>query len=264
MSSEPPIITLTTDFGYQDYYVSALKANILKINRGVLMVDVSHNIPAQDIMAGAWVVKNSAFLYPEGTIHLCVIDPGVGTDRKPLVAKISGQLFVGPDNGFFSLVADGQKICAREITNSAYMEHSISDTFHGRDIFAPVAAHLSRGVEMEEFGPEIEDVKTYRWATPIHDKEGVQGWVVHIDTYGNLITNIPASLLSKNTGKSLKIYAGTTKLDRVHATYGQVQSGEAVAIIGSTGMLEISVNQGSAEQLLNVHKGAPVSVVFQK
>lgn len=264
MSAERPIITLTTDFGYQDYYVSALKANILSINRDVRLFDVSHSIPAQDIMAGAWVIKNTAFLYPKGTIHLCVIDPGVGTDRKPLLLDTDGHYFIGPDNGLFSLITGERPWKAFEIVNPNLMASEISGTFHGRDIFAPAAAHLSKGVKPEEFGPSADEIKTYRWATPIHDSEGIQGWVVHIDRYGNLITNIPESLLRDSSYSALKIYAGTTKLSDIHHTYQSVQTGEPVALFGSSGMLEISVNQGSAEELLNVHKGASVSVVFQK
>ncbi len=264
MITESPIITLTTDFGYQDYYVSALKANILNINRNVRLIDVSHSVPAQDIMAGAWVVKNSSFLYPQGTIHVCVIDPGVGTDRKPLLVEAGGHYFIGPDNGLFSLIAEDRPWKAWEISNPDLMASEVSGTFHGRDIFAPAAAHLSKGVKPEEFGSAVADIKTYRWAAPISDSQGIQGWVVHIDRYGNLITNIPKTLISNGTYSSLNIYAGTTKLKEIHHTYQNVQTGDPLALFGSSGMLEISVNQGSAEELLNVHKGAPVSVVFQK
>ncbi|MFW6347674.1 MAG: SAM hydrolase/SAM-dependent halogenase family protein [Cyclonatronaceae bacterium] len=259
-----PIITLTTDFGYQDYYVSAMKAVILGINPDARLLDISHSIPAQDIMAGAWVLKNAAFMFPEGSIHLAVVDPGVGTARKPIVAEIDGHHFVGPDNGLFSLVASQRNYTAYELTNKAYMAGQISRTFHGRDIFAPVAGHLSTGVSADAFGPVLPEMLRYRWATPIHDSEGIQGWVMHIDGYGNLITNIPASLIEEYEYKTMKIYAGTTIMRDIHAAYGDVPTGEAVSLIGSSGMLEISVNQGRAEELLNVQKGASISVIFKK
>lgn len=259
-----PIITLTTDFGYQDYYVSAMKAAILNINPDARLLDVSHSIPAQDIMAGAWVVKNAAFMFPEGSIHLAVVDPGVGTTRKPIVVEIDGHYFVGPDNGLFSLVASERSYQAHELSNKNYMADSISKTFHGRDIFAPAAGHLSNGLPPETFGPPLSEMLRYRWATPIHDAEGIQGWVMHIDGYGNLITNIPAALIEEYEYKTLKVYAGTTIMHNIYAAYGDVPTGDAVSLIGSSGMLEISVNQGRAEELLNVQKGAPVSVIFKK
>jgi len=264
MPGSEPIITLTTDFGYQDHYVSAMKAVILNIQPSIRFVDVSHDIPAQDIMAGAWILKNSAFLYPKGTIHLAVIDPGVGTARKPIILQLNDHFFVGPDNGLFSLLCESGEVEAYEITNSEFMRKTVSVTFHGRDIFAPAAAHLAKGASLDEFGPRLDDINRYRWATPISDKEGIQGWVVHIDTFGNLITNIPKDMLTQNTSHELRIYAGTSILHSIVTTYASVAEGEAAAYIGSSDMLEISVNKGNAGELLNIRKGAPVSVVFQK
>jgi S-adenosylmethionine hydrolase len=259
-----PIVTLTTDFGYQDYYVSAMKAGILAVNPGVRLLDISHNIPAQDIMAGAWVLQNAAFMFPEGSIHVGVIDPGVGTARKPIVMESDGHFFVGPDNGLFSLVASERDYIAHEITNPGLISARVSNTFHGRDIFAPAAGHLSHGTAPADFGPQIPEMQRYRWAKPIHDDKSIQGWVMHIDAYGNLITNIPAGLIEQYEYKQLKIYAGTTIMHQIHATYGDVPNGEAISLIGSSGVLEISVNHGRATELLNVHKGAPVSVIFKK
>jgi len=263
MSGSGAIITLTTDFGYQDYYVSAMKAVILGIAPNVRLVDVSHAIPPQDVMAGAWVLKNTAFLYPEQSIHLAVIDPGVGTSRKPIVVRLNNHFFVGPDNGLFSLLGSTDDAEAFEITNPTYMGSPISPTFHGRDIFAHCAAHLANGVAIESFGPPLEQLFTYRWAEPIADKEGIQGWVVHIDAYGNLITNIPGSLLNGKY-EGFKIYAGTSILNKIVQTYGEAEPGDAVAYIGSSDMLEIAVNMGNASELLNITKGAPVSIVYKK
>lgn len=259
-----PIITLASDFGMRDYYVSAMKASILAINRKVRLIDVSHEIPPQDIMSGAWVTKNSAFLYPSGTIHVVVVDPGVGTKRRPVALRIRDQLFVGPDNGLFTLVADQDECEAFELTNTSFWSNERSNTFHGRDIFAPVAAHLSKGVPLEELGIPIDQLVSFRWALPVSDNEGIQGWVMHIDHYGNLITNITEEMLNGITSKgSVKIYIGNTILKTIVRTYADVGSGEAAALIGSSKNLEIVVNNGNAEQLLGAQKGAPISVLFR-
>ncbi len=265
MPSTPRIITLTSDFGSQDYYVSAMKAVILGISPQVRLVDVSHDLPPQDIMAGAWVLKNTAFLYPPGTIHLAVIDPGVGSTRRPVLVQVRNQFFVGPNNGLFSLVVESEEHRVFELNNKRYWRESISTTFHGRDIFAPVAAWLSNGEPPENFGSELGELTTYRWAKPISDDEGVQGWVMHIDRYGNLITNIPQAFIQKYGRESaFKIYVGNTILKDISDAFSDVPDGEAVALIGSSGMLEIAINKGNAEHMLGVEKGAPVSLVIQK
>jgi len=259
------IITLTTDFGLQDHYVSAMKAVMLGIAPDVRFVDVSHEIPAQDIMAGAWVVKNTAFLYPPGTVHLVVVDPGVGTSRHPIALKIRDQYFVGPDNGIFSLLFKEYEYEAYKLNNSTYWAQGLSNTFHGRDVFAPVSAHLSTGVSLDEIGEPIDDLVTYHWAVPIADKDGLQGWVVHIDRFGNLITNISDKLIEDHLKrKSVKIYVGNTMLDKVVSTFGDVEEGEPAAFIGSSGMLEIGINKGNAARMLSVDKGAQISIVLQK
>lgn len=259
-----PILTITTDFGNRDQYVSAMKAVILTIAPNVRIIDISHEIPAQDVMAAAWILKNSAFLYPENTIHLVVVDPGVGTSRKPVAVKIKNQIFVGPDNGLLSLVADQNEYEAYELNKSEYWFSTSSNTFHGRDIFAPVAAHLCKGIPINEIGNSIKKLVTYRWALPIVDDEGIQGWVVHIDHYGNLITNISKELFEKSSIKdTVKIFIGNTIIHDISETFGSVPEGEATAVFGSTGMMEIIVNKGNAERMLGVQKGAPVSVMFQ-
>ena len=261
----PPIITLTTDFGIKDHYVGAMKAVLLSISENARLVDISHQIPPQDIMAGAWVVRNSAMLFPPDSVHLVVVDPGVGTQRKPIAIRIEDQYFVGPDNGIFSLIADQYEYKGVELTNSRYWRKKPSNTFHGRDIFAPVAAHIANGVPLSELGEPIEKLETYRWAVPISDKDGVQGWVVHIDHFGNLITNIPESMIrSAGDGSDLKIYVGNTIFDTIVDTFGDVPDGEPAAYVGSSGVLEIAINKGDAREMLGVEKGAQVSIVVQK
>lgn len=259
------VITLTTDFGLRDYYVSAMKAVILDIAPDVRLVDISHEIPSQDIMAGSWVLKNSAMLFPPNSVHAVVVDPGVGTERKPVALKIDDQFFVGPDNGIFSLLTEDKEFEAVRLTNSKYWTQNLSSTFHGRDIFAPVAAHLSLGVNLGDLGEPLDELETYRWAVPIADKDGIQGWVIHIDKFGNLITNVSASLIEEVIGdKNLKLYVGNTILNKIKPTFGSVPDAEPVAYIGSSGMLEIGINKGNAEQMLSVQKGAQISLVLQK
>ncbi|MFH5832965.1 S-adenosyl-l-methionine hydroxide adenosyltransferase family protein [Halalkalibaculum sp. DA3122] len=259
------IVTLTTDFGLQDYYVSAMKAVMLDIAPDVRFVDISHEVPDQDIMAGSWVLQNSAPLFPTGSVHLVVIDPGVGTDRNPIALKVDDQYYVGPDNGIFSLLTEDKEFEAVRLTNDTFWHEQRSNTFHGRDIFAPVAAHLSNGVSLADLGEPLEDLKTYRWASPIADKDGLQGWIIHIDKFGNLVTNLHYSLIEDVIGKqSVKIYVGNMILDELVPTFGSVPDGEPAAYIGSSGMLEVGINKGDAAEMMSVKKGAQISLVLQK
>ena len=265
MSERVPIITLTTDFGLSDYYVSAMKGVILGIAPSVRLIDVSHDIASQDVMAAAWVLKNTAFLYPKGTVHLAVVDPGVGTSRRPLVIHLAGHYFVGPDNGLFSLLTEDMGYVAYELDNKKYWRNQLSETFHGRDIFAPVAAHLISGTHPSELGSKIDEITSFRWAIPIADKDGVQGWVLHIDKFGNLITNISHGLIKEIVGsKQYRIYVGNTIIRKIVRTFADVSDGDSAGLIGSSGMLEIIVNKGNAAELLDVRKGAPVSLIFDK
>jgi S-adenosylmethionine hydrolase len=259
------IITLTTDFGLQDYYVSAMKGVMLQEAPDVRFVDISHNIPSQDIMAGSWVLKNAAEVFPKGTIHLVVVDPGVGTHRKPLALKIGSQYFVGPDNGIFSLLTEQESFKAVELTNPSYRRDQTSSTFHGRDIFAPAAAHLSNGVNLDDLGESVDELQTYHWAVPIADKNGIEGWIIHIDKFGNLITNISSALIEKVIGQDeVRIYVGNTILDSIEQMFAAVPEDEPVAYIGSSGMLEVGINKGDAQQMLGIQKGARISLVLQK
>lgn len=260
------IITLTTDFGLQDHYVATLKAVILGISPDVRLVDISHDIPPQDVMAGAWVLKNAIPWFPPGTIHLVVVDPGVGTDRNPVALEINNQFFVGPDNGIFSLIAEMNDVTACKLTKTDYWNgDTLSNTFHGRDIFAPVAAHLANGIPLSQLGEDLEELETYHWAKPISDKDGIQGWIVHIDRFGNLISNISEEMFRDVIGDNrVRIYVGTTILEELVHSYGYVEEGEPAAFTGSSGMLEVAINKGNAGEMLGVKKGAQISIVLQK
>ncbi|TVQ66357.1 MAG: hypothetical protein EA360_05845 [Balneolaceae bacterium] len=261
-----PIITLTTDFGTSDHYVSSMKAVILGINPDVRIIDISHDIPPQDVMAGAWVVRNASMLFPPETIHVVVVDPGVGTNRTPVAIRIKDQLFVGPDNGIFSLIGEDFEYQAIHLNREAFWRDERSNTFHGRDIFAPVAAHLSGGTPLHELGSPILKLVTFRWAVPIADRDGIQGWIVHIDRFGNLISNISEKMIRDHVdqGRTFRIYVGNTILDTIHTTFASVPDGEPVGYIGSTGKLEVAINRGNAREMLGVEKGAQISIILQR
>ena len=261
------IVTLTTDFGLQDAYVGAMKGVMLQITPFVEMVDISHLIAPQDVMEGAFVLKEAYAYFPSGTVHLVVVDPGVGTARRPLALQAGGYLFVGPDNGLFPLLLGEEHIeKVVVLDNPAYWRTpEPSSTFHGRDIFAPVAAHLAGGVPLEEVGTpvDVESLQRLRWIEPSVQEGSIQGWVVHIDRFGNCITNIPAELLRVASPDNVRVYVGDAIIQRLHRTYGEVERGEPLALIGSSGMLEIAVNAGNAAELFHIRKGAPVNVILE-
>lgn len=260
------ILTLTTDFGIRDGYVAAMKGVILGINPDLKLVDVAHEVASHDIMEGAFILRNVAASFPDGTVHLAVVDPGVGSDRKPIAMKYRNQLFVGPDNGLFSLVLAGQ--LAEQVVEldqpRFWREESVSATFHGRDIFAPIAARLASGLSLSSAGSVIDDIQSLHWALPISDDQGIQGWIVHIDRFGNCITNIHREQFnSQARARTFKCYAGSSIIASNSITYSDVEIGEATVLFNSQDMLEIAIHQGSASSLLGIRKGAPVNILFQ-
>ncbi len=220
-------------------------------------------IPANDIMAASWTVREAVRSFPDDTIHLVVVDPGVGTDRDAVIVRWNRQWFVGPDNGLFSLMTEQEGVESWKLNQPSYWKEPVSNTFHGRDIFAPIAAHLANGVSPEKMGVAGHELLTWRWVEPILDHDGIRGWVAHIDRFGNLISNIPGSWMDGREQGSFKIYVGNTIIDALHPTFGAVEAGDEVAYIGSSGMLEVAVNQGHAGELLGVPKGSQLTVVFQ-
>ncbi|MDX1418917.1 MAG: SAM-dependent chlorinase/fluorinase [Rubricoccaceae bacterium] len=258
-----PPVTLTTDFGSQDAYVAAMKGAMLGIAPGLRFVDVTHEVAPQDVMAAAFVLRQALPYFPDGTVHLVVVDPGVGTDRRAIAAAFGGHRFVGPDNGLLPLLLDDAPPDAVVVLDqpAAWRTPTPSPTFHGRDVFGPVAAHLANGRALDEVGTPTEAYERLHWALPIADGEGIQGWVVHVDRFGNCITNVPGSLL-EGQRQRLKCYAGSTILTGIHATYADVPPGEPVALVGSAGHLEIGVRNGDAAALLDLRKGSRVSLVY--
>lgn len=242
-----------------------MKGVILGINPSVSLVDVSHQIAPQDVMEAAFVLRSAAETFPEGTVHLAVVDPGVGTIRKPIALRFQNQFFVGPDNGLFSLLLSGSKPdMLVELTEPRFWRtpHP-SPTFHGRDVFAPVAAHLSKGLTLNAAGKPLESLKTMHWALPISDERGVQGWVIHIDQFGNCITNITrAHIHGFKKDRSFKCYAGNAIINKMTDTYANSDEGDATLLVNSSDFVEIAIHKGSAAQMLDIRKGTPVNLVF--
>ncbi len=244
-----------------------MKGVIIGINPDVRMVDISHAIAPQDVMEGAFVLRDAAFFFPPETIHLIVVDPGVGTPRRPVALRCRHQYFVGPDNGILPLVLDGERPESSVVLdNPAYWRSDdVSATFHGRDVFAPAAAHLSAGIELATIGSPIEALSPMQWALPIIDEQGVQGWVVHVDRFGNCITNVSREMLGARRGdRPIKCFVGSAILEGIKHTYASVEPGEPLMHYNSSGMLEVSVNSGNAAELLGIRKGDPVNILFRE
>jgi S-adenosylmethionine hydrolase len=243
--SNLPVITLLTDFGTVDYFSGAVKGAILSVNPRAVIVDITHEIPPQDIEAGAFTLFASYKTFPAGTIHVAVVDPGVGSERRPIIVSANEQFFVGPDNGLFTYIYDRESSHRIvHVTSDRYFRSSVSSTFHGRDIFAPVAAALSNGVALEDFGAEIEDaIRLPSLDTPLR--------IIHIDRFGNCVTNITRA------EKSLVINGRT--ISEFRQFYGEGDDKSLFAIWGSAGFLEISMNGGSAAQVLGARRDDEVS-----
>lgn len=254
------IVTLTTDFGTQDYYVGAMKGALLTIAPQTTLVDLTHQAPPQDLLAGAFVLHHAAREFPPGTIHLAVVDPGVGSRRRPLAVRAAGHFWIGPDNGLFGFAFDGPDCQIRAIAHPGLTPSRRSATFHGRDLFAPAAAHLAIGFPFEEMGPPVADPVRLEEMTPQRQAGRLHGQVIHVDRFGNLVTNIAAADLAGWDGE-VRIRLGSGReLDRICRTYADVAPGTVLALVGSADLLEISVNGGSAARVLGVDRRAPVIV----
>ncbi len=242
-----------------------MKAAILSINPDTQIVDVTHRVTKFNIRMGAFVLATVSQYFPKGTIHVGVVDPGVGTKRRSILIQTKDSYFIGPDNGLLVLAAESQNITyIREISNPQFMLPKVSCTFHGRDIFAPAAAHLADDVDPAEFGPETHNIERPDFAKVTLDKNAVVGEVLHVDNFGNIITNISKEKATRATTAGLvNIELAKEKLKlRVAKTYGEARSLEAIALIGSHGYLEIALNQGSAAEKFNANPGDRVRISF--
>jgi S-adenosylmethionine hydrolase len=256
------IITLITDFGERDEYAGVIKGVILRLNPSCQIVDVAHQIPSQDITETCFILGNAYPYFPQGTIHVVVVDPGVGSSRRPIVLSADGHIFIGPDNGVFTTVyLKGGEKHTFELTNRKYFLPRISSTFQGRDVFAPVAAHLSLGLDPKELGKEIYDPTTLTDFTPGVSRTQIRGKVIHIDRFGDLITNISRQVfISFTRDKKFAINVAHLVVNRISDAYFEGKEGDLLALFGSSDWLEISVKNGSAKDLLKVEKGEEVTV----
>lgn len=259
------IVTLTTDFGAADYYVGAMKGVVLGVCPEVEVCDISHDVLPYDILDGAFTIHQTYKYYPHNSIHLVVVDPGVGTQRRPLVVRGDNHYFVAPDNGVLSLVyPEQEKLAVYHITSTHYFHQPVSKTFHGRDIFAAVAGYLAKGVEARQFGDEIEDyVKLTVPKAQGQDGKNWKGMVLKIDRFGNVITNISAEDcpdLFAETTPAFKITAGDKEISKLAQNYAEGAANEVFALLGSSGYLEIASNRGGAAKILGLKRGAEINL----
>ncbi len=259
MPKKQSTITLITDFGLQDEYVGVMKGVMAGINPLANVIDISNTIAAQDTFQAACVLNNSYNYFPKGTIHVVVVDPGVGSDRKIVCLKTENYLFLAPDNGVLSFViAKEGSESIREVTNGKLFLPKLSNTFHGRDIFAPIAAHLSKGVNHKELGEIVDKTKEINLPKPILSPDGkLTAEIIYVDSFGNLITNVNKEVVGmmKIETERVSITMGRRRINGICSSYSDVGDNEALAIFGSSGYLEISVNLGNAGDILKLKKG---------
>jgi len=260
-----PIITLTTDYGNGDHLVGTLKGVILKINPDVTIVDITHDIAPFDLLDAAVTIAEASKYFPPRTIHVVIVDPGVGTERRPLLTRADTNYFVAPDNGVLSLIYDREEsLTVRHITTEHYFLQPVSQTFHGRDIFAPVAAWLTKNWQPASMGDAITDFKRFNVPKPKQDGYVLKGVILRIDRFGNLMTNFTAADIPEEIFKSGKIQLllNDKEVTRLVANFAQGQPNEPVAVIGSSGFLEVVVNKANASRVLNIGRGTPATLVL--
>ncbi len=254
------IVTLITDFGRESVYVAQMKAVLLSINRRLTIVDVTHEVPPQDIQTGAWVLRHVVPAFPPGSCHVAVVDPGVGTERPCLCAEMGGRYVIAPDNGLITYLAEVLPVNAMvRLENPAYRLPEVSATFHGRDVMAPAAAWLSLGVTLDQSGPAHHDpvVLPGEWRPTLTERQ-IRGRVVFVDRFGNLITNIEKTHLPPD--RAVTVTVGEHVIPGLIRTYGHRASGEVVALINSQGYVEVAVVNGSAAEVMGLGVGTPVVI----
>ena len=256
------LITLMTDFGASDHYVGVMKGVILNINPQVQIVDITHAIPPQDVHAAAFLIDSAYRYFPTGTIHVVVVDPGVGSERRAIVCQTKTAYFVCPDNGILTHILQNEKhVHTVAAENSTYFLPQVSNTFHGRDIFAPVAAHLSCGVPMDVLGNPVAQPIQLPILRPEVTDNTIIGQIIWIDSFGNLVTDISLEILDAlEERNSVVICAGGVRIDHLNRSYSESAVGEVLAIVGSFNRLEISINQGNAAQVLGLKRGDTITI----
>ena len=257
------IVTLTTDFGVRDPYVAEMKGAILGIARTagatVQLVDVTHEVARHDVVEGALALEAATPFFPRGTVHVAVIDPGVGTARRGMVVAARGQVFVGPDNGVFTPFLSGTDWRAFELAAPEYRLPAVSRMFHGRDVFAPAAAHVAVGVDVARLGPAVTDPVRLAWEGARERAGTLEGAVIHVDRFGNLVTSLFAEAVAARLGARIRVSVRGRAIPMVN-TYGELERGGLGALAGSSGRLEIAVREGSAAAALRARRGTRVTV----
>lgn len=257
------LITLTTDFGTTDHFAGTMKGVILRIQPAAQIIDITHEIRPFEIPDGAFTIAQAYSYFPKRTIHVIVVDPGVGSTRRPLLAEMAGQFFIAPDNGVLSMVFAQEKPTVRHITNDRYFLHPVSRTFHGRDVFAPVAAHLASGILPARFGKLIDDYLILTFHQPKHEGKNVwKGSILKVDRFGNLITNLHIDKFLDIRTRPFRLLVGTLPITRLALTFTDCAQGEIFVVVGSSGYLEIAANQGSAANMLGCGPGSPVDLTI--
>jgi hypothetical protein len=255
------IITLTTDFGTRDPFVGVMKGVMLQIAPAVRLVDLTHEISPHDVLEGALALEAAVGFFPPGTVHLAVVDPGVGSARRPLAVAAAGQQFVGPDNGLFSFLFSGEAWSAVLLENPAYRLPRVGETFHGRDLFAPAAAHLAVGIPLHRLGPPVTDPVVTPWPTAHRKGDRLVGEVVHVDRFGNLVTSLRTTdLRALGPPSALVVEVEDKEVGRIVGCYADLPPGGSGALIGSSGRLEVSVREGSALAVTGARRGSTVRV----
>lgn len=254
------LLTLLTDFGTTDYYVAAVKGTVLRLAPGITLVDISHEVPPGDVETAAFLLSAAAPSFPDGTVHLAVVDPGVGGERRMLAVRTPSAWFLAPDNGLLTPFLDGA-LSVRSVENASLFLAGPSRTFHGRDRFAPVAAWMARGQAEAELGPEISDPRRLPIPTPRREPDRLLGRVAHVDRYGNLVTDIPAAWLP---ARPCRAEAGGHAATFRASHYAEIPAGEPALLPGSLGTLELSLNGGDLARRWGVGRGTAVEVVWNE
>lgn len=258
-----PLITLTTDFGGSDHFVGVMKGVIANIARQARVVDITHEVSAFEVSDGAFTIAQAYRYFPKKTIHVVVVDPGVGSARRPILAEMAGQYFIAPDNGVLSMIYSREQAKVRHITEERYFLKPVSRTFHGRDIFAPVAAHLAAGVLPAKFGKRIDDFLKLTLDQP--SRTGKRAWtgtVLKVDHFGNLITNLHIDEFLDVRTRPFELNVGLETLKRLALTFAEGNPGELFVIAGSSGYIEVTANQSSAAKQLGCGVGSPVELTI--
>jgi S-adenosylmethionine hydrolase len=259
-----PFLTLTTDFGTASPYVASMKGVILSLNPDVRILDLTHKIPPQDVRHAAFFLASALPHFPPEALHVVVVDPGVGGSRDVLYVEVGNQRLLAPDNGCWTLLHEGRPpLRVIRLTEERYWRHPVSDTFHGRDIFAPVAANLTLGLDPRRLGPPAKNWVRLHRPTPSAAAEGLLGEVIFVDDFGNLITNIPGEALTQEAGTRW-VKVGGQEVPRFVRTYAEAEPGTLVALVSSDGWLEVAVAHGSAAQRLHAGVGTVVSTGWEQ